>query len=165
MPRVLRFTNHLVSMLVKIADTKIILTMYLPTFKSLSLSASLVGMVVSILSYNLCNNEYNSKDNFSATILLIKVSYFGLAEKLHSSCSYDSLNRAIQLSQLLLYLPRPSYNRLMQLCIFVTGLGLWELCTKFPNFSQNLFIMLNFILFMLLLLSLFPIYNLNYQSK
>ena len=73
MPWVLRFTNHqLVSMLVKIANTKITLTVYLPAFKSLSLSASLVGMVVSILSYNLCNNEYNSKDYFSATVLLIK---------------------------------------------------------------------------------------------
>ena len=41
--------------------------------------------------------------------------------------------------------------------------GLWDLCSKFPalfysEFLSNLFIMLNFILFMLLLLSLFPIF-------
>ena len=48
----------------------------------------------------------------------------------------------------------------------ITLAGLWELCSKFPSlfYSECLFIMLNFILFMLLLLSLFPIYNLNYQA-
>ena len=40
------------------------------------------------------------------------------------------------------------------------SVGLWDLCSlhySILNFSQNVFIMLNFILFMLLLLSLFPI--------
>ena len=43
---------------------------------------------------------------------------------------------------------------------FYIPLSLWKLCSEFPslfysNFSQNVFIMLNF---MLILLSLFPIY-------
>ena len=44
--------------------------------------------------------------------------------------------------------------------------GLWEYCLHCPilNFSRDLFIMLNFISFMLLLLSLFPAYNLSYHA-